>query len=423
MKQRFCMPLKSLQRLLLLPGIGILLLANQAFASPQDTIKQDVPEVYLDCHFCDHAHIKQEIKYVNYVRDRKDAGVHIQLARERAANSGRRYTLFMLGQHQFGGMRDTLTFNTGPQASSEEKRAAIIHALKNALMPYMLKTPYWKNLSVSHALSEESEQSPEDPWNHWVFELGTNGSLNAEEAQKGYDWEGSLEASKITKAFKLAFDYEADYEKDAYKVDSTTITSIHRTHDFDAEVVKSLTQHWSAGGYAGLYSSRYRNIRISYRMAPAVEYNIFPFTEATTRQLTFQYRMQFEHNFYKDTTIYNKLEQKVLQQSIEVDYEITKPWGSVDAGADYSHYLHDLSKQRLDFFGSVSLQLIKGLSVYCYSRFSFIHNQISLPKGDATREEVLTRQQQLATNYSYHAGFGISYTFGSMYNNIVNQRF
>ena len=33
------------------------------------------------------------------------------------------------------------------------------------------------------------------------------------------------------------------------------------------------------------------------------------------------------------------------------------------------------------------------------------------------------RQRELATDYSYDLGFGISYSFGSIFNNVVNPRF
>lgn len=42
----------------------------------QSLIKEGAPNVYLDC-YCDRNFIKEQIPVVNYVRDRKDADVHI----------------------------------------------------------------------------------------------------------------------------------------------------------------------------------------------------------------------------------------------------------------------------------------------------------------------------------------------------------
>lgn len=52
-----------------------------------------------------------------------------------------------------------------------------------------------------------------------------------------------------------------------------------------------------------------------------------------------------------------------------------------------------------------------------------IHDQLSLPKGTATLEQVLLRRTMLETNYSYYFSIGLSYAFGSIYSNVVNPRF
>jgi len=42
---------------------------------------------------------------------------------------------------------------------------------------------------------------------------------------------------------------------------------------------------------------------------------------------------------------------------------------------------------------------------------------------EATDQEILVRQRQLATSYRYGVSVGLSYTFGSIFNNVVNPRF
>jgi len=44
-------------------------------------------------------------------------------------------------------------------------------------------------------------------------------------------------------------------------------------------------------------------------------------------------------------------------------------------------------------------------------------------KGGATTEEILLHRKELETQYQYYISFGLSYTFGSIYNNVVNPRF
>lgn len=53
--------------------------------------------------------------------------------------------------------------------------------------------------------------------------------------------------------------------------------------------VKSLGAHWSAGVKGNFNSSTYLNQRASTRLTPAVEYDLFPYADATRRQLRFQY--------------------------------------------------------------------------------------------------------------------------------------
>ena len=46
-----------------------------------------------------------------------------------------------------------------------------------------------------------------------------------------------------------------------------------------------------------------------------------------------------------------------------------------------------------------------------------------LVRGEASEAEILLRLQELRTSYSIEGEFSITYTFGSIYNNIVNPRF
>lgn len=50
-------------------------------------------------------------------------------------------------------------------------------------------------------------------------------------------------------------------------------------------------------------------------------------------------------------------------------------------------------------------------------------DQIYLARGKLSDENTLLRRRQLASKYSYHGGVGLSYTFGSIFNNVVMPRF
>jgi hypothetical protein len=74
-------------------------------------------------------------------------------------------------------------------------------------------------------------------------------------------------------------------------------------------------------------------------------------------------------------------------------------------------------------WNSLDIRLFKGLSFNTYGSVERLHDQIYLPKAGATPEEVLVQRRQLATSYSYYISFGVSYSFGSIHNNVVNSRF
>ena len=69
------------------------------------------------------------------------------------------------------------------------------------------------------------------------------------------------------------------------------------------------------------------------------------------------------------------------------------------------------------------MRLFKGFSVSLDGEVSRRQDQLSLRRGQASSEEILIRQRELATDYSYEIRFGINYSFGSIFNNVVNPRF
>lgn len=74
-------------------------------------------------------------------------------------------------------------------------------------------------------------------------------------------------------------------------------------------------------------------------------------------------------------------------------------------------------------FNDLDLRLFKGFSINLYSGLSLVRDQIYLAKGELTDEQILLRRRKLASKYSYYGGIGLSYSFGSIFNNVVNPRF
>jgi hypothetical protein len=77
----------------------------------------------------------------------------------------------------------------------------------------------------------------------------------------------------------------------------------------------------------------------------------------------------------------------------------------------------------VELSGEVSFRVWKGLSFEIGGSFAKIHDQVTLPKGAATPEEILLMIRELETDYSYYFSVGLNFRFGSLKSNVVNPRF
>ena len=214
-----------------------------------------------------------------------------------------------------------------------------------------------------------------------------------------------------------------NYGEDHFKIEDETISSYSSSHIFSALLVKSISKHWSIGINSRVYSSTYLNMKRAVKAYPAIEYNIFPYSESTRTELRFLYEIGYGFFQYDEETIYNKWEEGLFEESLEIALKIKKPWGTIESSLTGSHYFFDFKKNSLDMYAELSLHLFKGFSLELRGNYSMIHNQLSLQKSAVSQEEVILQRRQLETQYSYWGTVGINFTFGSIYNNIVNPRF
>jgi hypothetical protein len=164
-------------------------------------------------------------------------------------------------------------------------------------------------------------------------------------------------------------------------------------------------------------------VKLAYSIHPAVEYNFFPYSESTRRQLRVLYKLGYNYFDYFDETIYGKTSNRLWNQALSVELDLNEPWGTAEVGLEGSHYFHDFSKNRLELDAELTIRIWKGLSFDIEANYSLTHDQLSLPKGDATLEEILLERRELASNYDYRFEIGLDFSFGSIFSNVVNPRF
>lgn len=391
---------------------------SQETTSKTDTLRKDALNVFMEAS----DYIRKEIPFVNYVRDIKDAGVYIISTTQRTGSGGLEFSYFLVGQNENSGMRDTLTFVTSPDETQDEIRIKQVSSLKMGLMRYVAKTPLSKYMNINFT-EPLSETVSTDKWNSWVYKASIYGYLNGQQSYKSTYMNGNLSASHVTKDWKINLSARYNYSIDQYDTDDGLIKSESNSKSLNSLIVKSLSEHWSYGGLAYMSSSIYSNLDLAVKIMPGIEYDLFPYSESTRRQLRLLYTAGYSYANYTDSTIYNKTKEGHLQHTFSIAYQVVQKWGSIDVSFDYSNYLHDWSKNNLSLYGFMDLRIAKGLSVNFGGNISLIHDQLGLVKGGATTQEVLLRVKELKTQFQYFTSFGFTYTFGSIYNNVVNPRF
>jgi hypothetical protein len=208
-----------------------------------------------------------------------------------------------------------------------------------------------------------------------------------------------------------------------FEIDGQKIYSGNNSKNINSLLVKSISDHWSLGGSLFLGSSKYNNDKLNLRMMPGIEYDLFPYSQSTRRQLRMLYSIGYNFVNYYDTTIYNKISENYPSHSIDIAYEVVQKWGSIEVSLDYTNCLQKWSLYNISNNLFMNLRVFKGLSVNIGGGASLIHDQLGLVKGGATKEEILLRRKEIATSFDYFVSFGLSFTFGSIYNNVVNPRF
>ena len=387
-----------------------------------DTLRKNAVRLFIDCQNCDMDYIRREIPYVNYVRDVKEAQVYVLETRQSTGSGGSKYTFTFLGQEEFEGMNDTLVYASRPDDTRDHTREGRCQMFRMGLMRYVARTPIFEEVQIRHTGSSGPEEVI-DKWNYWVFELEARPRFELEESLKEMSFRNSVSAMKITPEWKIELDFDQQFTRTKYNFADTTYTEDKNSNSLDNLIVKSLGEHWSIGAKFDISTSTFQNTKLNFDIYPSIEYDIYPYSESTRRQLRLLYGIGYSYYNYIDSTIYNKIEENLIGQKLEVAYQVQEKWGSINVSLEGSNYFHDFTKNRIELEGFINIRIVKGLSFNVFGSVARIHNQLSLVKGEVSEADILLQLTELASEYSVDGGVGITYTFGSIYSNIVNPRF
>ena len=420
---------------------ALLLLVPTFLAAPlraQEPLPLDRElRVFFDCAEwdCDHDYLVEQVAWVDFVTDRQVADVHVLVTEQTTAGGGEEYTLRFIGRGALDGRETTIRQVASADATDDDERRLLARATQLGLAPFAAETPVATRLTVELAQGE-ADSSPaapaDDPWHGWAFSVSLSTFMNGESAYRYMNGHGSVSARRTTADWKHSISVSGSRNAEEFEIDdTTTIESERENYGARTLVVRSLSDHWSAGGHASWSRDTYQNYQASATGGPAIEFSFFPYSESTSRLLTLLYTVGPRYYDYTEPTIFGMRTEAILQHRLSLNYDATQEWGSIDMGASASHYISSLDgdsdwpdpQYNLSIGGGAEVRLFRGLSLRMDGYTEMVRDQIELPAGDRTPEEILVQRRQLATGYYYFGSFGLTYRFGSIFSPVVNPRF
>ena len=421
----------------LLHAAGLLLVVAASLIPSKGSAQQEMldpgPEdsllrVFLDCEpwMCDFDHFRREVAFVNYVRDRADAQLHVLVTWQETAAGGEAYEMYFMGLEDRAGQQDTLRFVSQESDTDEEQRAGLTQVFKLGLVRYAAPTSAGPLLDIRYEAPVQTRQQASagtDPWNLWVFSIRAGAELDGESRESSQAFDGSFSASRTTEDLKIDISSYAEYEEERFELnDEEELVSTSRNINHEGLIVWSLGPHWSAGVRASALTSTRVNQDLAIRAAPALQYSVFPYAESTRRQITFLYSLGIASFDYEEVTLFDKAKESHAEQRMEVAAEFQQPWGDINSGLEASMFLHDPSVHRIDLYARVEYRIVRGLNLDLQGSVARVKDQIYLSREGIPDEEILLERRQLGTDFEYELELGFSFTFGSVFNNVVNPR-
>lgn len=292
-------------------------------------------------------------------------------------------------------------------------------------MPYVNETKDGDNIDILYTNSKEviaGNKEIEDSWKQWVFRFDANGGFNFQESKTNTNYSLNLRADKVTEKIKIRGSYWMRDRFESIKTEGDVITSKNKNTFSRIQTVYSLNDRWSTGMFLSYHQSTYNNTKASYDVKPAIEYNFFPWEEADKRVFTVSYFAGIEMKDYYETTIYGMDAENIWAHNMQLNFEVIQPWGEIETRLEGSSYWNDISKNRLTLRSDLSFRITRGLSLNFDFMASSIHDELWKPMQDYSLEDILLGNVSLPSTFRLSGGMGVRIQFGSLYNNVVNNR-
>jgi hypothetical protein len=423
----------SLAGTLVLVATGSLLPSGAALAQQA---AGSVPRVFFDCRSpeCDQTYYRTEIGWVSWVRDQADADVYVLMTSQQTGGGGREYLLDLEGRGASADFRSGVRYRAPSTDTERERLDGIALTLGLALAQFATEAGYRDLISLQGtavgdagfgdaAAGLVTADQVSDPWNLWVFRINANGNYEGQSSRREWRVNTGFNSDRVTPTWKQSYAGSFNRRSQRIEFDDRAPFEDDR-HDWSVNwrVVYSLAEHVSLGVSGNVGRNTSNNQDIWGQFNPAVEYSYFPYEEATRRSLTAFYEIGPVYRSYFEETLFGETAELRAEQSLRISFSQRQPWGGAGLNLRGSTYLHDLGKNNLQLNGNLNFRIVRGLDLNVGASYERVRDQIYLRGGDLTDEERLLRLQQEQTDYRAQMNFGLSYRFGSPFNNVVNNR-
>lgn len=376
-------------------------------------------KAYLDCR-CDQNYLKQQTSFLDHVRDQNLADIEIFILDVRNPTGTRSFEIKIDGNNEYQEISSSVLVSGYANDTSSTLRDKLLNKLKLALVPFLDKANYNLNVDVDSNFDDLTVN--DDKWKNWVFELSGSYNDDKEETRKTNRYELEFEVDKLTPDWRIGMEIKRNESKGKYFSNDDVYTSSRKTTSFSGRVVKSVSDHFSAGVFLGAYQNTYENIDLNRYIAPAIEYSFYPYRDVLSKEITLAYRIGVGKRNYIEKTIYGYEKQKLSSQTLSLNIRFRQKWGNISSYLNATQFLNDGTKKRFSLRSDLDLRVFEGLAVRFSGNINLIREQYSLAAVSNSIEELLLQQRQIATDYKTNFSVGLSYTFGSIYNSVINTR-
>jgi hypothetical protein len=412
---------------------------------PGRPVQERAPlRVFYDCSgpiTCNPDHLRTEIPWVSWATNREDADVHAISTREDLGGGGINIFLSLQGLGAMSHLSDEMNFTTPGTDVMRVRIDGFTRMFKLALMRFALErglgsefdllfTPREQLLTdVSTALTSPGDQTSvaaqiDDPWNYWTFRVGLTGNLSSTQTRSSHRLNLNLGADRITADWKFTLASSGSVLREEIELSGGRIIQNDRdAWNVSTIIVRSVSPHLSTGFDVSGGKEQDNNREGQYAINPAVEWNYYPYDEASRRQLLVHYGAGFEHNNYEEQTIFGVMRETVPFHRFGVQYSAVETWGQATVNVDASQYLHASGLYNYGARGNLSFRVLRGLDLTLNATAQRIADQINISASELSDEEILLGREALPTSYSYQGSLGFNYRWGSSFANIVNARF